>query len=57
MISSNLKCHVIVNEIDYIVNVIIISDYLHDYTRCLIIYHIMHCINVKTLVIGLFVID
>jgi len=53
MISSNAivivitisRCNVIV--IDYIVNVIIISDYYHDYTRCLIIYHV---ISVKYIV-------
>ena len=29
--------------IDYIVNVIIISDYFQDYTRYLIIYHVISC--------------
>jgi len=29
--------------IDYIVNVIIISDFFHDYTRYLIIYHVIPC--------------
>ena len=35
------RCNIII--IDYIVNVIIISDYFHDYTRCLIIYHVISC--------------
>ena len=36
-------CGVIV--IDYIVNIIVISDYIHEETRCSIIYHvtIIHC--------------
>jgi len=45
MDSGDRKCHFQCNVIitDYIVNVIIISYYFHDYTRCLIIYHAISC--------------
>jgi len=36
------RCNVIVIVIDYIVNVIVISYYFHDYTRCLIINMLYH---------------
>jgi len=41
------------NLIDYIVNVIVIIYNSHDYTRCLIIYHVISCQryfpNIKTI--------
>ena len=43
IVITNSRCNAIIIVIDYIVNVIIISDYFHDYTRCLIIYNGILC--------------